>query len=201
MTAFPHWTKSLAAVPLLVAASTAGGQGVSGMGVPSAAVVGSAAAPAAGPAPTGVASPRARIAPMPSPAAAPGQFAPGGFAQSAPAAPPVRSLPTVKPFQMDFQRPTVSPYLQLHREDLDDSLPNYFAFVLPQIQQQQLLRQQQTELQKIQLRLQQTGHQAPPAAASSGGGAQPASYHARFLNTGGYFSGVTPHPQSTDASR
>ena len=188
MAVFSRWTRSLAALSLLATGSTAAGQ----------VAAQSAAAPMFA---TTAALPHPAATPAPPPAAAPGQFtqgqlAAGRYTEPAIAAPQARSLPPVKPFQTEFERPTVSPYLQLHREDLDGTLPNYFAFVRPQIQQQELLEQQRTELQTIHRRLQQSGRQAATAGAGSAPGTAgpPATYHARFLNTGGYFSGV-PLPQ------
>jgi hypothetical protein len=101
----------------------------------------------------------------------------------------------IKPFQWTPQRPTISPYLQLYREGLDDTLPNYFAFVLPQIEQQELLHRQQLELARIGQQLQAASRFASHPAAGAGAlSAPPQNYQARFMNTGGYFSGV-PLPQ------
>ena len=137
---------------------------------------------------------RDRVEPPPAVVPAPGQY----FATSAPVAAPARVSPMAKPFQMSPQRPTISPYLNLYREEPDDSFPNYFAFVLPQIRQQEFAYQQQMELSRLQQQLQQTGRPAVTRAPSGGtGGIEPHNYHARFMNTGHYFSGI-PLPQPTD---
>lgn len=127
---------------------------------------------------------------------APGQFARPPVA----AATPARVTPAVKPFHMASQRPTISPYLNLYREEQDDTLPNYFAFVLPQLRQQQFAQQQLQELTRMQQQLQQAGTGGAPAAghrpampagwSASAADQQPFSYHSRFMNTGSYFSGV-----------
>jgi hypothetical protein len=104
-------------------------------------------------------------------------------------------LPIAKPFQPAFQRPTVSPYLNLYREELDDSLPNYFAFVLPQLRQEEFAYQQQMELARLQQQLQARGAAGLPAPPVETAQSQdPHNYRARFMNTGHYFSGV-PLPQ------
>lgn len=181
MTDFPRWTTSIAAVSLLIAASTASGQGAS---------------PAAAHSASRASMPRnASPSPLPVPLP-PGEYARPSVAASAARTSP--AVPVVKPFQMAPHRPTISPYLQLHREDLDDTLPNYFAFVLPQMQQQEQIHRQQLELERIHQRLQQTGN---PAAAGQGTAHEgtdrmPPNYHSRFMNTGGYFSGVTAPPSA-----
>jgi hypothetical protein len=69
------------------------------------------------------------------------------------APPPVRR--TVKPFEVVHREPTVSPYLNLHRDEEDEeSSPNYFAFVRPQMEQLETNRMQQRELQQLRGQLQ-----------------------------------------------
>ena len=174
MAVITHCTKSLATLWLLAAASTASAQTSSAF---------RGMQPAVGPARPIQASTAAY------------STASVQLARPSLAAAPMHAVPQTKPFQTIHQRPTISPYLQLHREELEDTLPNYFAFVRPQIQQQELIRQQQLELQNIHQRLQRTATQAPVSGPSADPSAtQPQSFHARFLNTGNYFSGV-PLPQ------
>jgi hypothetical protein len=136
---------------------------------------------------------RNRVEPPPTVVPAPGQYYPAQTAAAAPA----RTTPVAKPFQMALQRPTISPYINLYREEPDDSFPNYFAFVLPQIRQQEFAYQQQLELSRLQQQLQQTGRTVTQAPAGGTGGVEPHNYHARFMNTGHYFSGI-PLPQPVD---
>lgn len=183
MAAFLHWTRSFAWLSLFAAASTAMAQ------VPS--------PPAATQPTAGITSPAHYGAPSPQPAPPIPEYA----ARPSLAVRSPRALPPVKPFEMTPPRPTVSPYLQLHRDDLDESLPNYFAFVLPQLQQQQQLHRQQVELERMHRRLQSAGRGAAAAEPSAGGvDGQPFNYHARFLNTGGYYNGVRQPQQKADVA-
>jgi hypothetical protein len=133
-----------------------------------------------------------------------GAPAPGQFVRPAVATSGAGGVaPAAKPFQFTPQRPTISPYLNLYRDERDDTLPNYFAFVLPQLQQQQFVQQQQLELARIHQQLQQASLQGQAASLPAGGsasGVQPHNYHARFMNTGGYFSGIQL-PQAADAGQ
>lgn len=87
--------------------------------------------------------------------------------------------PAGKPFTHINESPTLSPYLNLYREQTDDSIPNYYAFVRPQQEQIALNREQARELSKLRQRVQQVQY-AAPAAAGAGG---------RFNNTGRFYQG------------
>jgi hypothetical protein len=169
MTFSTRWTGLVAAFLLLTAATIAEGQ-----------------TPADVAARSGADAP-ARPAPVsPWTAAAPGQFIRPSFATGAPA----RTLAPVKPFEAASQRPTISPYLHLYREERnDDTLPNYFAFVLPQMRQQEFYQQQQMELEEIQQQLRRTSGVLPAVAQPAAQG-QPHNYQARFMNMGNFYSGV-----------
>lgn len=85
-----------------------------------------------------------------------------------------------KPFQTINQDPTVSPYLNLYRDEADpNALPNYFAFVRPQLEQIETNRQQMREMQ--QLRRQVQG--GSPAAA----GPPTIGRAARFMDTAQFY--------------
>ncbi len=92
-----------------------------------------------------------------------------------------------KPFQGFESGPTVSPYLNLYRnEDDGESAPNYYAFVRPQVEQTEANRNQQIELQKLQRQLQSTTVVTPRyrgAVPSTTGAA------ARFMDTAQFFGG------------
>ncbi|MDZ4779163.1 MAG: hypothetical protein SGJ19_02810 [Planctomycetia bacterium] len=61
-----------------------------------------------------------------------------------------------------IQRPTVSPYLNLYRQDTED-LPTYQTLVRPQVQQQRVNQVQQSELTQLrsQLATEQARQQQP----------------------------------------
>ncbi len=80
--------------------------------------------------------------------------------------------------------PTLSPYLNLFREEREDSLPNYYTFVRPVQQQVETNRNQQSQLQGLQRQVQRTAYQAPVA-----GTLPPTGTRSRFGDTGQYFSG------------
>jgi hypothetical protein len=91
-----------------------------------------------------------------------------------------------KPFSNTSSRPAVSPYLNLFRDDLDGSGDfNYQTLVRPQLQQQQLNEQFQSQAQAIAQRVQQIS--ARPAYNQQGaqnvlptGHQTVFGYHGRF---------------------
>lgn len=86
----------------------------------------------------------------------------------------------VKPFSTVTPAPTISPYLGLFREEIDDAAPNYYTFVRPQQEQQAAVLAQQAQLLQLQRQVQQatTGRVATGVAGG-----------ARFGDTGRYYSG------------
>jgi hypothetical protein len=52
-----------------------------------------------------------------------------------------------------YNRPTVSPYLNLTRQSSQQGLPNYHSMVLPEINRRQEDQQQQVQTQRIQQEL------------------------------------------------
>jgi hypothetical protein len=90
-----------------------------------------------------------------------------------------------KPFQGAQFEPAVSPYLNMYRRDVDsNNLPNYFAFVRPQLDQQEAHRQQTAEMQKLRAQIQSlsTGGGVPNSANMSS--------HARYMDTGQFYRGL-----------
>jgi hypothetical protein len=71
----------------------------------------------------------------------------GGLARRALSAP----QPNSKPFSNVQRQPTLSPYLNLERDGGDSlgGLPNYFTFVRPALEQEQVNRRQQREIQDL----------------------------------------------------
>ena len=94
-----------------------------------------------------------------------------------------------KPFQDTVRPPTLSPYLSLDRFESETGLPNYHAFVRPQIQQQQENRQQARKASRLK---QQTRMASAPAAVSRSTHRRPEStgQGSQFLNVGNYFPGL-----------
>jgi hypothetical protein len=94
-----------------------------------------------------------------------------------------------KPFQAIYREPTVSPYLNLHREEGNsESAPNYFALVRPQIDQIEANRMQQRDIQQIRGQLQSTSTVVGPQYRASGlpGTGTPA----RYMDTAQFYSGL-----------
>jgi len=89
-----------------------------------------------------------------------------------------------KPFQSATSGPTISPYLNLFRdeEERPESLPSYFTFVRPQLEQQAAREQQQREIQNLQRQV-QSGQQYR-ATTIPGAGTQ-----ARYMDTAQFYGG------------
>ncbi len=100
---------------------------------------------------------------------------------------PPRPRPAGKPFQGVTSSPTVSPYLNLFREENNTDLPNYFAFVRPAQEQQQTNRLQHQELMRLRRQV-QTMPYGTQSTAMRGHGATPSTGHGtRYFNTSSYF--------------
>jgi hypothetical protein len=96
-----------------------------------------------------------------------------------------------KPFQNVESEPTISPYLDLDEDEEDtQEVPTYFTRVLPRLQQLQMNRAQQQEIQQLRGQIQNmsAGIGAAPqyeATRSAGMGAS-----ARYMNTGQFYGGA-----------
>lgn len=88
--------------------------------------------------------------------------------------------PATKPFNTIVQTPTLSPYLNLYREEAEDAAPNYHTFVRPMQRQQETNRRQINQLQQLQQQVRQASY-APPASGGSGA--------ARYGDTGHFYGG------------
>lgn len=82
-----------------------------------------------------------------------------------------------KPFSHVTDSPTLSPYLNLYREQSDEAIPNYYAFVRPQQQQNELNRKQALQLQKLSRQVRQVQYTSPVSDGVGG----------RFNNTGRFY--------------
>jgi hypothetical protein len=87
---------------------------------------------------------------------------------------------TAKPFNMAQGGPTISPYLNLFRDEDQRAAPNYYTFVRPMQDQADSVRMQQMQMQQLQRQVQQTSYAAPTGATSGG---------ARYGHTGHYYGG------------
>jgi hypothetical protein len=99
---------------------------------------------------------------------------------------PVNVGPVGKPFSGVQQASTISPYLGLDAvRESENSLPNYFLYVRPQLEQQRINQVQQAQYRKLQ---QQVRTAATPGAATSPHGGIPTTGHSsQFMNNGGYY--------------
>lgn len=88
-----------------------------------------------------------------------------------------------KPFQVTTSAPTVSPYLNLFRDERGtaEAVPSYFSFVRPQMEQQAALQQQQRDIQKLQRQVQ--------GGSSYRGAAVPGAGQARYMDTAQFYGG------------
>ena len=93
-----------------------------------------------------------------------------------------------KPFEGRVSTPpTVSPYLNLFREESEEALPNYFTFVRPMQQQMQTNLTTHNQLNNIQSNVRQASYQQ----ATATNGSTPVTGHGtRYLNTNGYYPTV-----------
>lgn len=96
------------------------------------------------------------------------------------ATPPALSGAQTKPFAQVGSTPTISPYLNLFREETDNAIPNYHTFVRPQQDQYDANRQQQQQFQQLQRQVRQATYQTPATSVAGG---------ARFGDTGRFYSG------------
>lgn len=103
---------------------------------------------------------------------------------SVPAAQPSRR--GAKPFQNVAQDPTITPWLNLYRPEELTELPNYFAYVRPQMQQLETNRRAQTDILYLQREVQNVS--TAPVGQKYGATALPPTGHsARFMDTAQYY--------------
>jgi hypothetical protein len=89
-----------------------------------------------------------------------------------------------KPFQATQTGPTISPYLNLFRDETErsESVPSYYSYVRPQLEQQATSQQQQREILSLQRQIQTGGRL--PATSVPGAGTQ-----SRFMDTAQFYGG------------
>jgi hypothetical protein len=96
-----------------------------------------------------------------------------------------------KPFETAEHEPTISPYLNLDRDD-DDSqnIPHYLTMVLPQLEQMQVNRVQQREIQQLHGQLQNLSMNFGPAPAYEMNRSSGMASSARFMDTAQFYGGA-----------
>lgn len=95
----------------------------------------------------------------------------------------------LKPFQSIYATSTVSPYLNLHRDDANsESAPNYFSLVRPQLEQIEAARSQQRELQQLRGQL-QTISSTVVRPQGQGTGLPGTGTSARYMDTAQFYGG------------
>jgi hypothetical protein len=104
--------------------------------------------------------------------------------QSAP--PQIMRAPS-KPFETIYREPTISPYLNLYREeDNTQGAPNYHTFVRPYQDQIETNRLQQREIQRLRGQLQ--GISTTIATPQYGDAALPATgIRSRYMDTAQFY--------------
>jgi hypothetical protein len=102
---------------------------------------------------------------------------------------PPPSRRQAKPFETIHREPTVSPYLNLYRDEENvESAPNYYAFVRPQLEQLDANRLQQREIQQLRGQLQ--GMSSTVAGPRYQSGGMPATgTAARYMDTAQFYGG------------
>jgi hypothetical protein len=95
-----------------------------------------------------------------------------------------------KPFQHIQQPPTLSPYLSLDLvPETSTSVPNYHAFVLPQIQQRAANESQTRELQRLRQKM-RGANERGIVSRNANGGVPTTGSSEQFMNLGSYFPGL-----------
>lgn len=96
---------------------------------------------------------------------------------------PQAKLPPLKPFSQEYSQPTLSPYLNMFREEQTEGLPNYHAMVRPQLQRRQIFQNQNMKLNDLNRQIQATEVRTTNAL----GGSRVSGYKTRYNNLGSYY--------------
>jgi hypothetical protein len=93
-----------------------------------------------------------------------------------------------KPFSTVSSRPTVSPYMSLFVDTLNDAvLPNYTTFTRPQLQQQRFNDDMRMRNLEMERRVQSISAQSAFASPRGSESQHPTGHPAMFSNTGRYY--------------
>jgi len=117
------------------------------------------------------------------------KYAPSGRSQPMPAPQPVQTGATAKPFSGIQQTSGVSPYLALDQLESQEGLPNYYLFVKPALDQNQMNQAEQVRYRRMQQQIRRATTAGIMPTSTSGG--MPTTGHSsQFLNNGGYYPAV-----------
>jgi hypothetical protein len=112
-------------------------------------------------------------------------YASQGRSIQPPAPVAVNTKPQGKPFSSYRAQSTISPYLRLDYVETDTSLPNYYMFVRPAIDQGYVNRDQANENRALRSTVRQAS--AGGAVTSPAGGIPTTGHSSQFMNGGGYY--------------
>ena len=96
------------------------------------------------------------------------------------------SGPRAKPFANTRPDPVISPYLDLYRQESDETVPNYFTFVRPQLEQYNASLKQREKIQRLERTVQQ--YSAGGQSFQAQTGVPGTGHRVRFLDTAQYYS-------------
>lgn len=96
-----------------------------------------------------------------------------------------------KPFESIEHEPTISPYIILDEDESNSqNVPNYFTWVRPRLEQREVNRAQQQELQRLRGQLQSMTANPVGGMAVGAGGSAGVKSSARFMDTGQFYGGM-----------
>ncbi|QEG38026.1 hypothetical protein [Bythopirellula goksoeyrii] len=93
-----------------------------------------------------------------------------------------------KPFQDIQHAPTVSPYLSMDLLETGTSLPNYYAYVRPQLQQMETNQRQAEEIRRLKKQVRMSNGQGS-LNKNQNEGMPTTGGNKQFMNLGNYFPG------------
>ena len=94
-----------------------------------------------------------------------------------------------KPFQNVQLGTTLSPYLRLDMPESSTGLPNYYAYVRPQLQQRQMNESQAEEIRRLRQQVRMRGGQVN-VSKNPNEGLPTTGTSSQFMNLGNYFPGT-----------
>ena len=112
-------------------------------------------------------------------------YAPQGRSVQPPPPVAVRTKPMSKPFSSYRASSPISPYLGLDYIDTSVTLPTYFMFVRPQLDQNQVNRETRNDNRALRSTVRQAS--AGGAVTSPAGGIPTTGHSSQFMNGGGYY--------------
>jgi hypothetical protein len=97
----------------------------------------------------------------------------------------VQTAAGAKPFTGYQNTSNVTPYLALDFTENPTSLPNYYMFVRPQLEQQQINQTERAQVRRVQQQLRKAA--AGGAVSNPNGGIPTTGHSSQFMNIGGYY--------------